>query len=278
VAPFDAAIRPPDEFSRRIARNQHLILQHEAGLTHTIDPAGGSYYVEYLTDWLARQAWALFQDVEKQGGLWKSLQAGFVQEQIAQVAAQRMTNIERRKDVLVGINMYPDLNEAPLAPIEQHSETGVTGITPLRPVRLAEPFEILRQNTARTGIAPRIFLANLGSYRARADFTTGFFEVGGFEIINNGRFNSPEEAAQATLDSGAPVVVICSTDDNYPQIVAPLVSQIKAQKPDMVVILAGYPQEQIDAHRAAGIDEFIHVRANCYETNRWLQQQIGVSQ
>lgn len=280
VTPFDAAFRQPDEFSRRIARNQQLILQHEVGLARTIDPAGGSYYVEYLTDWLARQAWALFQEVEKQGGLLKALQSGFVHEQIAQIAAQRMTNIERRKDVLVGINMYPNLSEQPLSSIGQPDDTNAATNTLLRAIRLAEPYEILRQNAAayhqRTGIAPRIFLANLGSYRARADFTTGFFEAGGFEIINNGRFNSPKEAAQAALDSGAPVVVICSTDDNYPQIVRPLVSAVKAQRPETLVILAGYPQEQIEAHRAAGIDEFIHIRANCYEINRWLQQQIGV--
>ena len=280
VTPFDAAFRQPDEFTRRIARNQQLILQHEAGLAHTIDPAGGSYYVEYLTDWLARQAWALFQEVEKQGGMFKALQAGYVQEQIAQVAAQRIANIEKRKDVQVGINMYPNLNETPLASVEQSDEIDATDIKPLRTMRLAEPFEILRQNAAayfhRTGVAPRIFLANLGSYRIRAEFTTGFFEVGGFEIINNGRYNSPEEAAQTAIDSGAPAVIICSTDDNYPQIAPPLVSQIKAQKPDVVVFLAGYPQDQIEAHRAAGIDEFIHIRANCYEMNRWLQQRIGV--
>jgi methylmalonyl-CoA mutase len=288
VAPFDAAIRPPDEFSQRISRNQQLILQHEVGLTHTIDPAGGSYYVEYLTDWLAQQAWALFQEVEKQGGLYKALQAGFVQKQIIQVAAQRVTNMERRKDLLVGINIYPNLVEEPpsdVPPFEQRSKSETkdkgTSITPLGLLRLAEPYETLRQNAAvyrqRTGTAPRIFLANLGSYRARADFTTGFFEVGGFQIINHGRFESPEEAAQAALDSGAPAVVICSTDDNYPQIVPLLVSQLKAQKPGAVVILSGYPQDQIDMLRAAGVDEFIHIRANCYNINSWLQQQIGVN-
>lgn len=280
LAPFDETLRQPDEFSRRIARNQQLILQHEVGLSRTIDPAGGSYYVEYLTDWLARQSWVIFQEVEKQGGLFNGLQAGYVQEQIAQVAAQRIANIEKRKDVLVGINMYPNLTETPIASVGQPGEIEATNIRSLRPIRLAEPYETLRQNAAayhqRTGAKSYIFLANLGSYRARADFTTGFFEVGGFEVINKGRFNSPEEAAQAALDSNASVVVICSTDDNYPQIVPPLVSQIKTHKPDMVVILAGYPQDQIEVHRASGVDEFIHIRANCYEINRWLQQQIGV--
>jgi methylmalonyl-CoA mutase len=280
VAPFDAPFRQPDEFSRRIARNQQLILQHEVGLSRTIDPAGGSYYVEYLTDWLARQAWTLFQEVEKQGGMFKALQAGFVQDQVAAVAAQRLTNLERRKDVMVGVNMYPNLAEESPTFVYDDNQPNDKLIIPL--LRLAASYEKLRHNASayrqRTGTTPRIFLANLGSYRARADFTTGFFEVGGFEIINNGRFNSPEEAAQAALDSDAPVVVICSTDDNYPQIVPPLVSTIKAQKPDVVVILAGYPQDQIDAHRAAGIDEFIYIRANCYEMNRWLQQRIGASQ
>ena len=154
-------------------------------------------------------------------------------------------------------------------------------IVPVKPIRLAAPFEGLRRNAAayasRHGNAPRIFLACVGSYQARAEFTTRFFEVGGFEIVQSGGHASADEAVQAALDSQAPVVVICSTDDLYPQIVPPIVRQIKAVRPETVVVLAGYPPDQVEAHRAAGVDEFIHLRANCFDINRWLQQRIGVS-
>ncbi len=277
IAPFDAVIRPPDEFSRRVARNQQLILRDECNLAHLIDPAGGSWYVEHLTDELAKRAWALFQEIEAAGGMLAALEGGTPQAQIAEVAQTRATNLATRRDRQVGINMYVNVQETRL-PGEGVAQTPTTGqIEPVPVRRTAEPFEVLRAAadayTERTGQRPQIFMANLGQYKLRADFTVGFYEVGGFEMLNNNGFATPEEAAEAALVSGAPVMVICSTDDAYPEIVPPLV---KAVKPEMVVILAGYPQDQIETHKAAGVDAFIHIRANCYEMNRELQRQIGV--
>ena len=341
ISPFDVTIRPPDEFSRRIARNQQLILQHESNLAQPIDPAGGAYYVEYLTDWLAREAWSHFQEIEAEGGMFAALQAGIPQNQVTEVAARRADNLARRKDVLIGTNMYPDLNSAPLARgsaegekwyreraaqiaamrtsensvlstlseaasdnlLEAAIEAAQSGTTlgqitkairpnsvqgpsvmPLHIHRIAEHFETLRQNAeayaVRTGSPPQIFLANIGplrQHKARADFATGFYEVGGFEILSNEGFATPDQAAQAALASGASVVVICSTDDTYPDIVKPFIRRVRADKPDTIIILAGYPQDQIGAHRAAGVDDFIHLRANCYDMNRKLQEQMGVT-
>jgi methylmalonyl-CoA mutase len=336
VAPFDEVMHEPDVFSRRIARNTHLILQEECNFTRLIDPAGGSWYVETLVDTLAKEAWKLFQEVEKQGGMAQALQAGFPQQQVDQIAQERAKALATRKDVLVGTNMYPNLYEKKL-PIRQldhaaiqkeraaavkHSDGAkaklgqvssdnlaaaveaaaagatlgeLTGalrpdasasveITPLRIHRGSAMFEALRQNSEayleRTGKRPQVFLATMGpipQFKARADFTTGFLEVGGFEMIRLGGFSTPDEAAQAALDSGAGVVVICSTDDTYPDLVPPITQQIKAAKPDIMVIVAGYPSEHIENFKAAGVDDFIHLRANCYEMNVNLQQKIGVS-
>jgi methylmalonyl-CoA mutase len=117
----------------------------------------------------------------------------------------------------------------------------------------------------------------LVQHKARADFTTGFLEVGGFEMIRPSGFNTPEEAAKAAIDSGAGVVVICSTDDTYPDIVPSLTSAIKQAKPDTMILLAGYPQDHVESFQAAGVDDFIHLRADCYAMNVKLQQKIGVS-
>jgi len=151
----------------------------------------------------------------------------------------------------------------------------------LRPFRTDEPFVRLRQwadEYAQTqGHPPRIFLANMGplrQHKARADFTRSFFEVGGFELIDADGFDSPEAAAAAALESGTRAVVICSTDDTYPEIVPPLVQSIKTQQPDAVVILAGYPKDQIEVYKAAGIDAFIHLGADCLALNQWLQEKI----
>ncbi|MCW5736570.1 MAG: methylmalonyl-CoA mutase, partial [Enhydrobacter sp.] len=111
VSPFDEPIRPPDDFSRRIARNVQVILQEEAHLTEVIDPAGGAYAVEALTDQLAREAWALFQEVEHKGGMAEALKDGLAQSRIAAVADQRAANLAKRRDVVVGANQFANPNE-----------------------------------------------------------------------------------------------------------------------------------------------------------------------
>ncbi len=184
--------------------------------------------------------------------------------------------------------------------------------TPLPQTRAAEPFEALRQKALsltlsrgerepealsltlsqgereldplalrkRDGerVLPRLFLANLGpprQHKARADFTQAFFEVGGFQVISNNGFRTPDEAAAAALASGAPAVAICSTDETYPDLVPPLVAAIKAAAPNTVVILAGRPADQVEALRAAGVDEFIYFGADALAINRWLLEQLS---
>lgn len=346
VGQFDEAIRLPDEFARRIARNTHIILQEESHLMRVIDPAGGSWYVESITNEVARKAWSLFQEVEKKGGMLKALQAGFPQADITKTADRRAENIATRKDVFVGTNKYANLQEKPVPPhapdyealhkkrakyvadyrTSQNSDTS-TGILskltqvleagddalvdtcieavlagatlgelartlrhgddtkdtvePLRIHRVTEIFEELRQVSeaykTKTGHRPQVFLANMGpipQHKPRADFSTDFFQIGGFDVLTNDGFATPEEAAQAALDSGAGVVVICSTDATYPEYVPPITKTIKDSKPETTVIIAGYPKDQIESHKAAGVDEFIHVRANAYEILSSLQAKL----
>lgn len=349
VSCFDEAVRLPDEFSRRIARNSQIILQKESHLTQVIDPAGGSWYVEQLTDTLSKKAWQLFQAVESQGGMFKALQAGFPQEQVAKTAQERANNLAQRKDIMVGTNMYPNLSEkrlevrtpdyaalhkkranyvseyrtamdnpqstlvldklakilnadsaslleaaieaalagATLGEIARTARTGDEAKTTLKAIgvhRGAEMFESLRRAAeayqAKTGSLPRAFLANMGpipQHKARADYASGFLQVGGFAVIGNNGFATVAEAAQAALASGAPLVVICSTDETYPELTPPLVESIKAAKPETLVILAGYPTEHVEAFKAAGVDEFIHIRANVYDTLARLQQKLGIA-
>jgi methylmalonyl-CoA mutase len=114
VSPFDEAIGPPNEFSRRIARNTQLILETEANLSNVTDPAGGSWYIETLTYTLAEKAWELFQQIEQIGGMFNSLIEGFPQETVAGTAEERINNIKSRKEKIVGTNIYPNLDENPL--------------------------------------------------------------------------------------------------------------------------------------------------------------------
>jgi len=333
VTHFDEAVRPADNFSRRISRNLQAILQEECHLTIPIDPAGGSYLVEALTDQLAQKGWEFFQELERAGGLAAALGEGLPQKACAETAAARARNLAVRKDVLVGINLYPNLEERPLEPHEidypalaAERAQAVAGVRPARqPVletpsvpaaaaafaqghtlgqvaaalgyqaeasrvrplaisRAAADYERLRRNAeqylARNGRRVPVFLANLGpvpQHKPRADFATGFFQVGGFAVINSPGFDDPRQAARAALDSGAPIVVICSSDAAYPQAVPPLCRAIKAERPETIVILAGKPApEQEEAYRAAGLDDYIFIRSDCLAMLTELQKRTGV--
>lgn len=345
VSPYDEAARAPDEFSRRIARNTHIILREECNIPRSIDPAGGSWYVEWLTDAVAKQAWHLFQDLEKQGGMFAALSAGLPQKQVAAVAVKRGANTAQRRDVFVGINMYANMKDRPLEPAAIdfqglararsaelaayreavdpdwrqaaldklakaapegvmeaaiHAASGGATVGGLNTTlgagdqpapridalciqRGAVPFERLRDAAKsfaeRTGAPPKAFLANLGpipQHKARADFARGFLEVGGFDVIGNNGFPDAMAAANAALESGAAVVVICSTDETYPDFVPPLTKRLKEARPETAILLAGYPADHVDAFQAAGVDDFIHLRANCYELLARLQKKLGV--
>ena len=103
---LDEAIALPTDFSARIARNTQLYLQKETGITQVIDPLGGSYYVEYLTEELVYKAWALIEEVEKLGGMTKAIESGLPKIRIEESAAGKQARIDSGKDVIVGVNKY----------------------------------------------------------------------------------------------------------------------------------------------------------------------------
>ncbi|MCE5231465.1 methylmalonyl-CoA mutase subunit beta [bacterium] len=115
AVPFDAAIGQPDDFSRRIARNTQLILQEESHLGRVADPAGGSWYIEKLTDQLAQAAWKLFQEIEARGGMVRSLADGWAASQINHAFAERLKNLQRRRDPITGVSEFPNVAEKPVA-------------------------------------------------------------------------------------------------------------------------------------------------------------------
>lgn len=163
------------------------------------------------------------------------------------------------------------------------NETPCQPVTPVCITRLSASVERLRSAMdafAKDGKdRPRVFLCNMGSlrdYKARADFSRGFFAVGGFEVLSPDGFKTPEAAADAFANSGARIAVICSTDDKYPALVPALVSALRAKKQDAVVVLAGFPQDQVEAHKQAGVDDFIHVRADAVQLLANLQQRLGI--
>ncbi|MDR0536039.1 MAG: methylmalonyl-CoA mutase subunit beta [Puniceicoccales bacterium] len=289
VGTFDEVIRVPEEFSRRIARNTQVILQEECELTSVIDPAGGSWYVEKLTDDIARKAWEFFQQIEEKGGAAAALQAGFIQETIATTRKGREKLLGQRRHSLIGTNQYPNVTESPLSgnplqdsPAQASKDTSGVVARALPSTRLAAPYEALRAASSaykqQHGHGPKIHLANIAALRrhkARADFTRGFFETGGFEIT--GAEGSTDDAliASKAVASGAKIVVICGHDEDYPIHVPAIARAIKAQAPSVIVLLAGNPGDNEASYKEAGLDSFIFVKSDNYATNRQYLQKVG---
>ncbi|MCR5834496.1 MAG: acyl-CoA mutase large subunit family protein [Selenomonadaceae bacterium] len=160
----------------------------------------------------------------------------------------------------------------------------VEEIQKIKAHRWSERFEALREATekfkAEKNDNVKIFLANMGpipQHKARADFTTGFLQVGAFQVLGNNGFATVDEAAAAAKESGADAVVICSTDATYPEIIPALAPKLHEALPNATVFLAGAaPKDLLETYNAAGIDEYIHVKANCYQILQNLQKKKGM--
>ena len=227
VLPFTMALGLPDRFARRIARNTQLVLLEESNLAKVMDPAAGAGGIEDLTDKLCRAAWAMFQEIETAGGAWAALEQGLIQKKVAAVRSAREAAVAQRKDALTGSSDFPDLAEAPVAvldvtPVTPAPAAAALTFEPLPPIRLAEPFEALRdasdRTLARTGARPKIFLTNLGrpaDFSARATFAKNFFEAGGIEALTNDGFEDRDDAVTAFRASGAKLACLCSSNEVY---------------------------------------------------------------
>jgi methylmalonyl-CoA mutase len=267
VLPFTAALGLPDRFARRVARNTGLLLLEESNLARVADPAAGSGGIEDLTDKLARAAWAQFQEIEAEGGAPAALEKGLIQDKIAKVRAEREDAVAHRRNTLTGTSDYALLAEAPAEVLDVPAVPippphAAIRYPALAPMRLAEPFERLRDTAdatlARTGARPKIFLANLGplaEFTARATFAANFFAAGGIEAIGNDGFASRDAMIAAYRASGTPLVCLCASDKIYGTEAAEAAKALAAAGARHIV-LAGRPKDEA-ALRTAGVQGFI---------------------
>jgi methylmalonyl-CoA mutase len=269
VLPHTLAIGLPDAFARRVARNTQLVLLEESNLAKVSDPAAGSGSIESLTHALCEAAWALFQEIEKAGGVFAALEQNLIQRKVAATRAAREANIARRKEVLTGASAFPNLGEAKVAVLDVKPLTlaasGDANIKfeALSPMRLAAPFERLRDRSDEilkaTGARPRVFLANLGTpadFSARATFARSFFETGGIETIGPEGVADPAALSVDFKASGASLACICSSDKVYAERAEEAAKALQAAGAKHIY-LASRAGEQEQALRAAGVNEFI---------------------
>ena len=272
--PYTAALGLADAFARRVARNSQIVLIEESNLARVADPAAGAGSFETLTEKLSETAWAAFQEIEREGGIVASLQAGAIQGRIAGTRATRTRNIATRREALTGASEFPYLAEKPVTvldiPAVAAPQAGAfaTGpaltCEPLPSQRLAEPYEALRDASdatlARTGGRPTVFLANLGpvaAFNARSTFAANAFAAGGIEGVNQDGFTESAALAEAFRASGARIACLCSSDAIYATHAVEAAKALKAAGVT-TLYLAGKPGDLEEALSAAGVDAYLH--------------------
>ncbi|WP_394615511.1 methylmalonyl-CoA mutase family protein [Lentzea sp. JNUCC 0626] len=263
VQPFDAAIGLPDEFARRIARNTQNLLLEESHLGEVIDPAAGSWYVEQLTDALAVQAWAWFQEIERAGGIAEA--GSLVAGRLASTWAARSARLANRRDPITGVSEFPNLTEKPVVrePFRIDSDSQAPwGDAPPTPsfsgrsdnfglprVRYAQAFEELRDLAEAQPERPQVFLATLGpvaAHTARATFAANLFNAGGFATPNAGPTKTAQEVAERFQESGAKIAVVCGSDTSYADQAVDTVEALRKAGAERVLLAGKKTEAEVD--------------------------------
>lgn len=273
VTPFDAIYEQPDEFSERIARNQQLLLKEESHFDKVVDPGAGSYFIEELTTSLATEGWKIFLDVEANGGFLSAIQKGLVQDAINATNQKRHADAAKRKEFILGTNQFPNFTEKSDGKHQLGQSCGCGGHghhheTPFKSIdstRLAAYYEDLRIQVENSGHVPVAFMLTIGNLamrQARAQFSCNFLACAGYKVIDNLGFKTVEEGVDAALAAKADIVVLCSSDDEYAEYAIPAFKYLDGRA---MFVVAGAPA-CMDDLKAAGIENFIHVRCNVLET------------
>lgn len=280
VTPFDAAYETPNEFSERIARNQQLLLKEECHFSTVVDPSAGSYYIEELTSSLAKEAWKIFLAIEEQGGFMAAAKAGVIQDDINATNEKRHLHAAQRKEFILGTNQFPNFIENSEGKMNEAAccNCGCDETAAYKSVcasRLAADFEALRLATEKAEKQPVAFMLTIGNLvwrQARAQFSTNFLACAGYKVIDNLGFNTVEEGVDAAMAAGADIIVICSSDEEYAEYAVPAYKYLDNKA---IFVVAGAPA-CADELKAAGIENFIHVKVNQLDTLKAFNAKLGI--
>ena len=266
VQPFDAALGLPDAFARRIARNTQSLLVEEGHLARVIDPAGGSWYVESLTEDLAQAAWAWFTEIERAGGLATALSSGLVAERIGAAWADREQRLATRTDAITGVSEFPNPTE--VLPSRRPAAPPPSGGLPR--VRAAASFEDLRDAVEAVQPRPGVYLATLGPvarHTARATFAANLFQAGGLRT-------PAADGVSSFAAASTTVACICGTDRDYASDAAGLAAELRSAGATQVW-LAGPPSLAVDGG-LDGIDGYVYAGCDALAVLRSVLERLGV--
>ena len=287
VLPFDVAIPGgfpgmATSFARRMARNIQLLLLEESHVGRVLDPAGGSWFVEELTEQLAQQAWEHFQAIEAHGGFVDA--RDYVAGQIAEIAAKRTDDIAHRRTAITGVSEFPNLGEPPLP----QSDSPDTPLAAGNLLRYAAGFEALRDRSdgylAANGSRPQALLLPLGplaEHNIRTTFASNLLASGGIEVVNPGTVEA-DDVAQAVSDAGSPkVAVICGTDTRYGTEAAGIVEAARRAGVSHVCLagppkaLEGTTEKTATTNSEHRPDEFLTAKIDAVEALSSLLTRLG---
>ena len=282
VTPFDVTYEDATEFSERIARNQQLLLKEESHFGQIVDPGAGSYYIEHLTDALAQEGWKIFLKVEEEGGFLAAAKAGTIQDDINATNVKRHGDAAKRKEFLLGTNQFPNFTEKSDGKRAKQcgccchtdAEKCEPEFKTINSTRLAADFENLRIETEekKVPVAFMLTIGNLAMRQARAQFSCNFLACAGYKVIDNLGFKTVEEGVDAALKANADIVVICSSDDEYAEYAIPAFKYLDGRA---MFVVAGAPACMEDL-KAAGIENFVHVKCNVLETLKEYNKKLGI--
>ena len=287
VMPFDTPFELPTDFADRIARNQQLVLKEESHFDKVADPAAGSYYIENLTDSLARAAWDLFNKIQEEGGYLAAVRNGSIQALIKESATKKFSNVATRRETILGTNQFPNFTETmkftPEAWVFEADDRRDANaeVETIVTFRAAQQFEKLRFATDvyaqdhKRPVAWMFTYGNLAMRKARANFASNFFACAGFQVVDNPGFKTLEEGIAAAREVKPEITVICSSDEEYGE--GNALQIYEALKNDTIVVLAGNPVDTVDVLKEAGLKYFIHVKSNVLETLQDFQKQLGIT-
>lgn len=283
VTPFNSIFEESTDFSERIARNQQIMLKEESHFDKIVDPAAGSYYIENLTNELAKQAWNMFLTIQDKGGFVAALKDGYIQNEVKEMTDKRDLAVARRRENLLGVNQFPNFTEfmetefaaETFKSIDRTAEGAE--IETLKSYRGAQAFEALRFATdsySKNNKRPLAFMLTVGNLtmrKARAQFSCNFFAIAGFNVIEGAGFKTIEEGMAAAKEAGADIIVVCSSDDEY----STFGPQAYEQRDGKIIVIAGAPK-CADELKAAGITNFVNVRSNALEELAGYQKELGI--
>lgn len=280
IIPFDKSFKTPNNFSERIARNQQLLLKEECHFNKVVDPSGGSYYIESLTNFITQKAWNLFLKTEEKG-FYKLVKKGSIQISVNANANKQFSYIEQCHKVLVGTNKYPNFleknsNKIHITNVNHICSCHVHKTIPiLNTNRLSSKFEILRLSTEKSKKNIKAFMLTIGDLSlrlARSQFSSNFLACAGYQIIDNFGFETIIQGLKCARALNANIIVLCSSDNEY-AIFAPEAHKLINDKE--ILIIAGNPN-CIEVLKKKGITNFINTKSNILETLQNFNKMLNI--